>query len=76
MLLIDDFGHQSFNPEQLLNRWIVPMENPDRLLKAKRWGQVFPAVRRAAGFFYKSTAFRSHGSGVSFDDLVGAGEDQ
>jgi hypothetical protein len=26
MLLIDDFGRQSFNPEQLLNRWIVPME--------------------------------------------------
>jgi energy-coupling factor transporter ATP-binding protein EcfA2 len=27
MLLIDDFGRQKFEPDQLLNRWIVPMEN-------------------------------------------------
>ncbi|HZT90206.1 MAG TPA: hypothetical protein VFA12_19725 [Stellaceae bacterium] len=27
MLLIDDFGRQKFDPDQLLNRWIVPMEN-------------------------------------------------
>jgi hypothetical protein len=27
MLLIDDFGRQKFNPNDLLNRWIVPMEN-------------------------------------------------
>ena len=33
MLLIDDFGRQSFNPEQLLNRWIVPMENQIDYLK-------------------------------------------
>jgi hypothetical protein len=33
MLLIDDFGRQSFNPEQLLNRWIVPMENQVDYLK-------------------------------------------
>ena len=33
MLLIDDFGRQSFDPEQLLNRWIVPMENQVDYLK-------------------------------------------
>lgn len=27
MLLIDDFGRQKFSPNDLLNRWIVPMEN-------------------------------------------------
>jgi hypothetical protein len=27
MLLIDDFGRQKFHPSELLNRWIVPMEN-------------------------------------------------
>jgi len=27
MLLIDDFGRQKFNPNDLLNRWIVPMES-------------------------------------------------
>src|SRR5271156_2768449 len=26
-LLIDDFGRQNFDPSQLLNRWIVPMEH-------------------------------------------------
>ena len=26
-LLIDDFGRQRVSPEQLLNRWIVPLEN-------------------------------------------------
>ncbi len=27
MMLIDDFGRQKFSPNDLLNRWIVPMEN-------------------------------------------------
>ena len=27
MLLIDDFGRQKFNANELLNRWIVPMES-------------------------------------------------
>jgi hypothetical protein len=27
MLLIDDFGRQKFRPDDLLNRWIVPMES-------------------------------------------------
>ncbi|HEX3881410.1 MAG TPA: hypothetical protein VHW66_02010 [Stellaceae bacterium] len=27
MFLIDDFGRQKFSPTELLNRWIVPMEN-------------------------------------------------
>jgi predicted ATPase with chaperone activity len=27
MLLIDDFGRQKFRPDELLNRWIVPMES-------------------------------------------------
>ena len=27
MLLIDDFGRQKFEPSELLNRWIVPMES-------------------------------------------------
>lgn len=33
MLLIDDFGRQAFDPSQLLNRWIVPMENQIDYLK-------------------------------------------
>jgi len=41
MLLIDDFGRQSFNPEQLLNRWIVPMENQIDYLKLNG-GTSFP----------------------------------
>jgi hypothetical protein len=31
--LIDDFGRQRFEPSQLLNRWIVPMENGVDYLK-------------------------------------------
>lgn len=27
MFLIDDFGRQQMNPEELLNRWIVPLES-------------------------------------------------
>src|SRR5947199_2539073 len=27
MMLVDDFGRQKFAPNDLLNRWIVPMEN-------------------------------------------------
>jgi predicted ATPase with chaperone activity len=33
ILLIDDFGRQRFDPSQLLNRWIVPMENRVDYLK-------------------------------------------
>ncbi|MGA8399338.1 MAG: hypothetical protein WB697_05585 [Stellaceae bacterium] len=33
MLLIDDFGRQKFQPSELLNRWIVPMENQVDYLK-------------------------------------------
>jgi predicted ATPase with chaperone activity len=33
ILLIDDFGRQRFEPSQLLNRWIVPMENQVDYLK-------------------------------------------
>jgi len=33
MLLIDDFGRQKFDPNDLLNRWIVPMENQIDYLK-------------------------------------------
>lgn len=33
MLLIDDFGRQKFQPSELLNRWIVPMENQIDYLK-------------------------------------------
>ena len=33
MLLIDDFGRQKFDPNELLNRWIVPMENQIDYLK-------------------------------------------
>ena len=31
ILLIDDFGRQQVRPRDLLNRWIVPLENRDRL---------------------------------------------
>lgn len=33
MLLIDDFGRQQFRPDELLNRWIVPMESRVDYLK-------------------------------------------
>ena len=33
MMLIDDFGRQKFAPNELLNRWIVPMENQVDFLK-------------------------------------------
>src|SRR5258707_576733 len=33
VLLIDDFGRQKFRPDDLLNRWIVPMENQIDYLK-------------------------------------------
>jgi predicted ATPase with chaperone activity len=33
MFLIDDFGRQSFRPDDLLNRWIVPMESQIDFLK-------------------------------------------
>ncbi|HEX3535197.1 MAG TPA: hypothetical protein VHU15_00370 [Stellaceae bacterium] len=33
MFLIDDFGRQSFKPDELLNRWIVPMESQIDFLK-------------------------------------------
>ncbi len=33
MMLIDDFGRQKFPPNDLLNRWIVPMENQVDFMK-------------------------------------------
>ena len=33
MMLIDDFGRQKFKPNDLLNRWIVPMENQVDFMK-------------------------------------------
>jgi hypothetical protein len=33
MLMIDDFGRQKFKPDELLNRWIVPMENQTDALR-------------------------------------------
>jgi hypothetical protein len=33
MMMIDDFGRQKFSPDDLLNRWIVPMENRIDFLK-------------------------------------------
>jgi energy-coupling factor transporter ATP-binding protein EcfA2 len=33
MMLIDDFGRQKFAPNDLLNRWIVPMENQIDFMK-------------------------------------------
>ncbi|HXC28385.1 MAG TPA: hypothetical protein VNV38_10565 [Stellaceae bacterium] len=33
MFLIDDFGRQQFRPDELLNRWIVPMESRVDYLK-------------------------------------------
>jgi hypothetical protein len=33
MMLIDDFGRQKFGPNDLLNRWIVPMENQIDFMK-------------------------------------------
>jgi energy-coupling factor transporter ATP-binding protein EcfA2 len=33
MMLIDDFGRQKFSPNDLLNRWIVPMENQVDFMK-------------------------------------------
>jgi len=33
MFLIDDFGRQKFHPSEMLNRWIVPMENQVDYLK-------------------------------------------
>src|SRR5882724_719373 len=33
MLLVDDFGRQKFDPNDLLNRWIVPMESQIDYLK-------------------------------------------
>jgi len=33
MFLIDDFGRQKFSPNDLLNRWIVPMETQFDFLK-------------------------------------------
>ncbi len=33
MMLIDDFGRQKFSPNDLLNRWIVPMESQIDFMK-------------------------------------------
>jgi energy-coupling factor transporter ATP-binding protein EcfA2 len=33
MMLVDDFGRQKFAPNDLLNRWIVPMENQVDFMK-------------------------------------------
>jgi energy-coupling factor transporter ATP-binding protein EcfA2 len=33
MMLVDDFGRQKFPPNDLLNRWIVPMENQVDFMK-------------------------------------------
>ncbi len=36
-LLIDDFGRQRVAPEELLNRWIVPLENRVDYLGVAHW---------------------------------------
>lgn len=40
MFLIDDFGRQAVRPDDLLNRWIVPMERRVDFLSLRTGGQV------------------------------------
>ena len=47
IFLIDDFGRQLCSPKELLNRWIVPLENRVRLPDAGV-GQEVPGAVRAA----------------------------
>ena len=51
MFLIDDFGRQKFSPTELLNRWIVPMENQIDYLRLNSGTTFLTAVRRTAGVF-------------------------
>ena len=41
MLLIDDFGRQQIRPQDLLNRWIVPLETGIDFLRLQS-GQTLP----------------------------------
>ena len=36
VLIIDDFGRQRVRPDELLNRWVVPLGSEDRLPHARR----------------------------------------
>ena len=54
MMLIDDFGRQKFAPEDLLNRWIVPMESQVDFMKLHTGTSFSLAVRRAADVFDQS----------------------
>lgn len=45
MFLIDDFGRQQISPQQLLNRWIVPLESRIDFLRLKS-GQTIEAPFR------------------------------
>ena len=65
MLLIDDFGRQKFNPDELLNRWIVPMENQVDYLEADHRHELLAAVRRAADLLDEPAAGRFDGRRLS-----------
>ena len=50
-LLIDDFGRQQIEPQQLLNRWIVPLENRVDYLTLST-GKESPGSFRATDYLF------------------------
>ena len=64
MMLIDDFGRQKFAPNDLLNRWIVPMESQVDFMKLHTGASFTLAVRCPADVFDKPASGRSDGRRV------------
>ena len=62
--IIDDFGRQLVKPEQLLNRWIVPLESRVDFLKLAHRQDLLDPVRRDRRVLDQPGAERPHGSGL------------
>ena len=69
-LLIDDFGRQRINPTELLNRWIIPLENRIDYLYALERPKDRSAFRAVDHFLDESRAARSGGRCVPAADSV------
>ena len=69
-LLIDDFGRQRIEPAELLNRWIIPLENAARLPHLGHGQEVPGAVRAVDHLLHEPGAVEPGRRGLSAADSL------
>ncbi len=72
--LIDDFGRQRAKPEDILNRWIVPLNSRVDYLSLAYRQERDDSVRRDRDLFHQYASRRSYGPGIPTPHQLQAGD--